>query len=453
MAVTSIILDKRFSVENKYHVTIRVSNYYKKNYLPTGYIIKESDWDSSKRKIKKQCKQYNADVANINITNMKQQFDNYLTERGLKENLAEYTPKQLILDFKEKLQEKKKPKEESINDCDFLKLMIDYSDLCKKRNSKASTASTFKTTHTLLLNYLKEERLKDINKNIARTVSFNIHLIDKDFLIDLKKYCQEKLNHSTATMGINFTNIRTVYNYAIKELKIISKNNYPFEGFKLPKETANKKEPLEIGEIGKLFKYEPQNYKEEVAIDIFKLLFMFLGLNIKDLLYLQKDYIFNNRLHFDRLKTQNELSIYIIPEAWDIIKKYEGEEFLLNFLEKKLKTAKQDRSTEVYTDIKGDVNETLKKIAKSLNIRKLSTAYARNSFATIANEVGIDVKHIQKCLGHVSNEVIDRYIYVRKEHIDNAQDEVLFYVNNFEAYHAFKQKEKDERRQRILDAL
>ena len=61
------------------------------------------------------------------------------------------------------------------------------------------------------------------------------------------------------------------------------------------------------------------------------LMFYLMGINSVDLARAKKSDVINGRLEYRRAKTGKLYSIFIEPEAWEIIHKYEGEgEYLLD---------------------------------------------------------------------------------------------------------------------------
>jgi integrase len=151
-------------------------------------------------------------------------------------------------------------------------------------------------------------------------------------------------------------------------------------------------------------------------------------MNFKDLLHANNSDIKKDRLVIFRAKTEEPLSIKILPAAKDIIDRYAGDKYLLSLLEEKLKTAKKDRTSILYKDITDYTNAKLRKIAEVLEFPyKLSTYYARHTWSSIAfNECGVSEEIIGLALGHASQRrVTAGYIRKKYELVDQANEAVL----------------------------
>jgi integrase len=154
-----------------------------------------------------------------------------------------------------------------------------------------------------------------------------------------------------------------------------------------------------------------------------------MGINFKDLLYAENAKIYNGRLYFKRAKTGIDHSVKITPIAKKIIEKYKGEELMLNILENKLLFAKENRTTQIHTDVTRTVNDHLKDICTKLKINlDVSTYFARHTWATIARKIGIDYDIIQLALGHSNNDVTAGYIEYNFDLIDAANVAVIDFV-------------------------
>jgi integrase len=122
-------------------------------------------------------------------------------------------------------------------------------------------------------------------------------------------------------------------------------------------------------------------------------------------------------LHYSRLKTKGPVSIKVIPEAIDIIEKYKGDKYLLDFLLK-----------DSYSAFKGltrTVNEDLRKAGLICGIDYLTTYYARRSWASLASKLKIPIEVIDRALGHNSKQLIFRYVDYDLERIDEANGQVI----------------------------
>ncbi len=105
--------------------------------------------------------------------------------------------------------------------------------------------------------------------------------------------------------------------------------HYPFRKYKMPKRVVKTKEHvLTIEELKLFMNHKHLNDGEQFARDMFMLMFYLIGIEAKDLFYLEKPV--RGRIYYNRYKTGKEYSILPEPEAMEIIKRYEGTNLLLN---------------------------------------------------------------------------------------------------------------------------
>lgn len=209
--------------------------------------------------------------------------------------------------------------------------------------------------------------------------------------------------------------IRAVFNEAIDDG--ITKA-YPFRRFKI-RPVATIKRSLSVEQLRAIFNAPTDDHTEK-ALDIFKLIFLLIGINIIDLCKLRT--INNGRIEFHRSKTNRLYSIKVEPEAMEIINRHKGTEYLIDILD----LHKSHRS---YTMM---LNKQLKEIgvvstdpdSKPL-FPQLTTYWARHSWATIAASLEIPKETIAAALGHGGNTVTDIYIDFDRKKVDEANRKVI----------------------------
>lgn len=217
-------------------------------------------------------------------------------------------------------------------------------------------------------------------------------------------------------------NIRAVFNEAIDD-EITS--FYPFRRFKI-RPVATVKRSLSVEQLRELFNY-PVEEHEEKYLDMFKLIFFLIGINVIDLCYLRG--VTNGRIEYYRAKTNRLYSIKVEPEAMEIIEKYKGKKYLLDIFDR-------------YTNHKNYVsrlNENLQRIGNTQIGKQgkktfiplfpmLTTYWARHSWATIAASLEIPKETIAAALGHGGNTVTDIYIDFDRKKVDEANRKVIDWV-------------------------
>ena len=220
--------------------------------------------------------------------------------------------------------------------------------------------------------------------------------------------------------------IRALYNkaklhYNDEDIEIVRIANDPFSKLKIPQYRRKRKNIL-IDELKKIRDGKYISERENIAQDIFMMQFYLMGININDL-YLLKPPV-NGRLNYERSKTITDdkenfiLSIKIEPELQRIINKYSDDGFL---------SVIKNRYCNSYNFMKA-VNKGMKKISEGISCQKITTNWARHTWASIArNKAGISKADIDFCLGHVNNDykMADIYIEIDYSIYDSANRKVL----------------------------
>lgn len=244
--------------------------------------------------------------------------------------------------------------------------------------------------------------------------------INKEWLQNFDDYLATTAPSANAR-NICLRNIRAVFNYAIDN-EITS--NYPFRRFKIrPVPTRKRNMPVEI--LRRIFFAEGLKPWQAKYRDLFKLSFMLIGINVKDLCYLSE--IDRGRVSYIRAKTGKNYSIKVEPEAMEIFEAYKGEKHLLPYLDH------CNNYRHFYFNlckglwsVKDFLNAT--KNEEDEEIKELTTYWARHSWATIASSLDIPHDTIARALGHGGNTVTDIYIDFDMRKVDEANRRVLNYV-------------------------
>lgn len=235
--------------------------------------------------------------------------------------------------------------------------------------------------------------------------------VTKDWLVRYDAFLAERGNMKN-TRNIDFRNIRAVFNDAIDN-EITSA--YPFRKFKIKPEPT-KKRSFDVETLRTIFNANVSPDLQKY-IDLFKLTFFFIGINVVDLCRLTE--IDNGRIIYNRAKTGKQYSIKVEPEALEIIEKLKGENHLLYMLDK--------HST--YRTFYMQWCRAFKRIKEQLNLPELSTYWARHSWATIASSLDIPKETIAEALGHeLGNSTTAIYIDYDRRKVDAANRKVIDFV-------------------------
>lgn len=203
---------------------------------------------------------------------------------------------------------------------------------------------------------------------------------------------------------------------------------YPFRRFKIrPEET--RKRSLTVDELRRLFDYPVEEYAE-IYRDMFKLIFLLIGINTVDLHGL-KAVTKDGRIEYKRAKTGKLYSINVEPEAMEIIEKYRGNTGLLSIADRWSDSRNFRHQCNKALQRIGQVERTGRGGKKIIDaeFEGLTTYWARHSWATIAYELGISKDIIAQALGHSDGHDTTN-IYIREDmrKVDEANRRVLDWV-------------------------
>lgn len=313
------------------------------------------------------------------------------------------------------------------------------------RKGKPNRGKTYHLVSDLFTEYLTldiTEGTKEIYRTtLSKVLSFggkNLKMED----INLK-WIHQFERFLAKTQGVNgraiyLRSLRAVCNYAL-HTKVIS--DYPFANFSIRQEPTKKRSvPIEL--FRKFLGYPAPPHLARYR-DYFLLMFYLIGINSKDLLLVRKESVVGDRLEYIREKTHKKYSIKIEPEAKELLRRYEGKDYLLEAMDK----CKHYKSfaREINDGLKeiGDVSwemvpdpddlfspPRLMKIIKPI-IPEITTYYARHCWATFAHEAGISLDIISQALGHSSgNRTTLIYVKFDQEKVDRANRTVIDFLHN-----------------------
>lgn len=405
MATLKITLDKRRKkINGKFPLAIKISHLSYDRFVNLRLEIDPVYWDSDSSKVLPT----HPNCAKFNLV-----LSHYL-------NMAEH----ILLEFT--FNRPNYPISELYTSIKLY--LFPESKIRKPKNDKGQFLSTFENCASLKNGKTKESYLHTLsllhkwNPSLA-SLSFNDFL--PSTLHSFDNFLQE-LKNAPNTRSVHFRNLRSVFNFAIDD-EITS--NYPFRKFKIPKAPTAKRN-LKIDSLRRLFNHQVEEWQQE-HLDFFKLSFFLIGINPVDLLKLKHSDIHENRIEFRRSKTGKLYSIFIEPEAQELLRKYSGNEYLLAAAERYSNT----------DDYRRRINKALQSIGNVTKMKgrggklkydpffpNLTLYWARHTWATIASSLDIPKETIAAALGHSSNTVTDVYIEFDERKIDNANRRVIDYV-------------------------
>jgi integrase/recombinase XerD len=239
------------------------------------------------------------------------------------------------------------------------------------------------------------------------------------WLLKYEKWMVEQ-GRSITTVGMYCIALRTIFNMARSEKrKIIPKDLYPFgkDGYVIPT-AKGRKLALTEAQKNKLLSFKTLDRNLRKALDYFTFSYYCSGINFADIAALKYKHIQEDVLIFDRTKTiltqRNRDSIIVVlrDEAKEIIarqgnRSLNPDDYIFPILRDGL-TPKQV-ADKIHDFIK-ETNENLDLICSKLDLPKVTTYWARHTFATIAKRKGASIEAIREALGHSSEKTTQAYL-------------------------------------------
>ena len=404
MATTRFFLDTRKSKEGRPAVLkIAIAHKHKAAMISLDVKVLPTQWENNAV-----TNHPHKSVLNLHINRVKNQIDGLIlgwTNEGV---INEMTANEI----KEKCEIELNPnkKKAKLDETTFIFRFDKYASRMKPGSKRV-----FDHTRNRLVAYLGEEKLAKL-KFEEMTV---------DWLKDFDTF-MAKTSPSKNSRNIHFRNIRTVFNYSIEDGIT---DFYPFRRFKLKREVTAKRD-LTVEELRRLIFFDC----EECAVkyrDYFLLMFYLFGVNNVDICHLKASNINRGRLEFNRTKTNHFFSMKIEPEAKKLLDKYKGKNYLIDILD-------HWNSDEYF---RKKMNKHLKRIGPVTRsglggkkeyeplFPKLTTYYARHSWASIAFSLDIPMETISEGLGHeYGNPITIIYIHKDNRKVDAANRKVIDWV-------------------------
>ena len=225
--------------------------------------------------------------------------------------------------------------------------------------------------------------------------------------------------------ALHLRNLRHICNFALDEELT---THYPFRKFKIRTEETLKK-ALTVDQLRALLTMPVEPWQEEYR-DMFWLMFLLRGINAVDLFGAMPDQVVDGRLEYRRSKVGTLLSVKLEPEALEIIEKYRGKDHLV---------APLDRYTN-YKDYLRRMDYGLKSLGRPTGKRgkilgpgmfpKLSSNWARHTWATLCAELDIPDPTITLGMGHKTAGHKTTAIYIKRDmkKVDEANRKVIDYI-------------------------
>jgi len=238
------------------------------------------------------------------------------------------------------------------------------------------------------------------------------------WLEDFEAFCIDKEEKSRTTVGIYTRTLRTVFNNAIEE-KTIPRDAYPYgKGKYTPPAPKNTKKALSPEQLKTLFNGKPETPEQERAKAFWFLSYLCNGMNFKDILQLKCKDFDGEKIVFIRAKTAksvkelSEITVYPVPYAVEILNQYgtpnaSPNDYIFNILNRSQTPDDQYRKLKNFIRL---INQHFLRYAKANGIEeKISSYWARHSFATMAIRKGASIEQVGEAVGHTNTKTTQGY--------------------------------------------
>lgn len=380
MAKVKVVLWKyQQNADKTYPLYLRIYKDRKVKLVSISYSVFEKDWNDKASKVLPSNKNY----VRLNNHISKLLLDAQSTALDVETADLKSTTKQIVNRIK------------GAPNRDYFAFAYDYIE---QFNNEAQRG-------TYLIYVTQLAKIKGFLGN--QSLSFND--IDPTFLRRYETYLKTKGNKTNTIHG-NLKRIRSIYYAAIKE-GIIDQSKNPFFSFKLKVEKT-KKERLTIEELNKIRQVELT--KGSVVWhckNMFLFAFNCMGMRISDILLLKWNNIKEDRVEYKMKKTKEIKSIVLSNEAKQILNLYRTDD--QNMSDSIFPILKEGDKA-LYDRLKDSIaliNKFLKQLGQKAGINKsISTHVARHTWAQRAKDLDINLKTIQKGLGHENVRTTEIYL-------------------------------------------
>lgn len=220
---------------------------------------------------------------------------------------------------------------------------------------------------------------------------------------------------SISTVGTHVRPMRTIFKKAI-DSGIIPPSMYPFgrNKYKCPS-SKGRKIALDTVSKNKVLEYKGINQE---AVDMWKFSYFCQGMNFNDIARLKRKNIVDGVLTFERQKTKGmtadrtPIVITMHDEAIAIIhrwgaKDWSPDAYVFSVLTPDLSPK---RIKAVIKDWIDKTNDALALVSTELKLPKITTYWARHTFATVLKRNNVSIDYIQEALGHSSPSTTKAYL-------------------------------------------
>lgn len=431
MAKINIVLYYKLNKKGMAKVMVSVAHNKSVAHLPTGVEIYPHEWCDGKVVGRKDANHLNQiiqtcySIMHTNLINLKVTTDiSMMSAQEMRDRLSPYYDPE---SEKEKMAQKNT----------FVSVFNDFN----QTHANPKTRKLYQRTL---------DAMREFDKDIENRTFEDI---DGAYINRFKSSRLERESPNTIT--IHLTHIRAVFNYAIYDLEIT--HNYPFRkkhgaNRVIMEQTDAKVQPMPLEHLREMFERQPAEQWQVKWIDLAKLVFLLIGINMADLSELSDidafGYItYRRKKTRDRSRNGAVHRVKIEPEAMEIIKRWRGKEHLLCHFDGRADYASASKQM-VHAvkclgiespacvgghGIRAEVSRKSKsKVSAASRYGYFCLYSLRKAWATIAfNYCHIPMEIISMALGHSDGmglSVTQRYVQMNNNLVDQANRKVIDFV-------------------------
>jgi len=389
-ATTAITQDTRVQKKDgTYALKLRITFNREQKYYLTGKYLTKQEWQTLKNG-----KHRNKKLKELDV------FLSTIEAKAVKiiDNMSSFTFPEFQAEFNTKPITKT---------CVLDALKARYKKLFDE--NRFSTANSYLNAASSIEKFLKSTKRKKLT----------FYDITPEWLQSYEDW-MTKNDKSITTTGIYLRNLRAIINQAI-EKELLPIKNYPFSKNKYQIPAArNIKKALAIQNIKKFVQFVPRTKSASRAKDMWLLVYLCSGVNIKDIVKLQYKNLDDRLISFIRSKSERSskanlktITIIRTPEINAIIEKWgnpyiDKDTYVFPIL------SEGDTPLQKHKKIKQaikTIDEYTKEIGEELGFPfALTTQVARHSYATVLKRSGTSIEFISESLGHSNLKTTQNYL-------------------------------------------
>lgn len=387
MAVKLVLSQYSRKTDNRKSIQVSIRKGEKRKVVKTGFYAHTSEWSDKSQNVRKAHPAYNE--LQTELKRIRLHFENEL----INDQIDEFKSNSLM--------ERNGLKGEKAVFQDYAEVQIDQL----LSIGKIGNARTYKIALKQFTDFAGRIQFSEIRPDLL--MSFK----DKKF----QEGCNENTIHNY------LRTLRAIWNRAELELPSPFQSKYLF-----PRQKPTAPKALSIQDVRLLWEFQPSHREKQMALalDAWKLGFLFRGLDLVDVAHLKKTQLSGTHFDIARQKSSSRLTIKIVDEARTILRKYNNEPWVLPILTNHPERSEQYR---IYINKRTNLNRSLSTIGQSLELsRPLTSKTCRYTFINLAKVAGIEKGIIKELVGHEDRTVTDIYLEAYpQEIIDQAHETTI----------------------------